>query len=67
MRAATCRGHIRGELQVEGAGIRYPGFAGVAALDAADAKEFLAAALEVGFNRLDAPLRHDQRSCRRRD
>ena len=45
---------------MEGAGVRYAGFAGVAALDAAYAEEFFAAALEVGFDGLHAGLRDDQ-------
>jgi len=36
------------------------GFAGIAALDAADAEEFLAAALEVGFNRFYVGRWHDE-------
>ena len=47
-------------LQIKGAGVGYPGFAGVAALDAADAEEFFAAALEVGFNGFNVGGRHDE-------
>ena len=37
-------------LEVRGAGVDQAGFAGVAAFDAADAEEFFAAALQVGFD-----------------
>jgi len=43
----------RGSGQIKGAGIDEAGFAGVAAFDAANAEEFFAAALEVGFGFLD--------------
>jgi hypothetical protein len=36
--------------KIEGAGMGNARFAGVAALDAADAEEFFAAAFEVGFD-----------------
>jgi predicted HicB family RNase H-like nuclease len=47
-------------LKVEGSGVSDAGFAGVGALDAADAEEFLAAALEVGFHGLYVGRRHDE-------
>ncbi len=47
------------ELQIEGTGVGDAGFAGVAALDAADAEEFFAAALEVGFDRFYVGRWHD--------
>ena len=37
-----------------------PGFSGVAAFDAADAEEFFAAALEVGFDEFYVSGRHDE-------
>src|SRR5882724_1090431 len=48
-RAPTHSSGCNGFSEVEGAGIDEAGFAGVAALDAADAEEFFAAAFEVGF------------------
>src|SRR5271163_1413009 len=48
------------QLKIQRAGVGYAGLAGVAALDAADAEEFLAAALEVGFDRFYIGWRHDK-------
>src|SRR5580704_11806530 len=47
-------------LQIEGAGVGYPGFAGIAALDAADAEELFAAAFEVGFDGFNVGRGHDK-------
>jgi hypothetical protein len=44
---------------MERARVGYPGFAGVAALNAANPEEFFAAALQVGFDGLHAGLRDD--------
>src|SRR5579863_6234870 len=47
-------------LKIEGATVSDAGFAGVAALDAADAVEFFAAALEIGFDGFDVGRRHNK-------
>jgi hypothetical protein len=46
--------------QIEGTGVGHAGFAGIAALDAADAKEFFTAAFEVGFNGFYVGRWHDE-------
>src|SRR5580692_10909768 len=40
--------------------VGYPGFAGITALNASDAEELFAAALEIGFDGLHAGLRDHQ-------
>src|SRR6202040_2899878 len=47
-------------LEIEGSGVGDAGFAGVAAFDAADAEEFFAAALEVGFDGFYVGGGHDE-------
>ena len=46
--------------KIEGTGVGDAGFAGIAALDAADAEEFFTAAFEIGFDGFYAGRWHDQ-------
>src|SRR5271170_1459793 len=48
------------KLKIQGAGVGDTGLAGVATLDAADAEEFFAAALEVSFDGFYIGRRHDE-------
>ena len=47
-------------LEIQGARVGYAGFSGIATLDAADAEEFFAAALEVGFDGFYVGRWHDE-------
>src|SRR5580704_2512395 len=50
----------KNKLEIERAGVGYSWFAGVAAFDAANAKEFFAAALQVSFDGFYIGWGHDE-------
>ena len=58
--AQNTKGTEKKKLEIERAGVGDAGFAGVAAFDAADAKEFFPAALQVGFDGFYVSGGHDQ-------